>query len=97
MRSGATLDTLDELIRETISINNRLYKLNCKLSRRTQTPFRTAITPQQRNPWRNNAPRRGQRGGRYQPNSSRRVHTRTNNGYYGPEAIDLSNLNKGPK
>ena len=97
MRSGATLDTLDDLIKESIDIDNRLYELDCELSRGTRTPFRNAITPQQRNPWRNNAPRRGQRGGRYQPNSSRCVHTRTNNGYYGPKAIDLSNLNKGPE
>lgn len=97
MRSGATLDTLDDLIKESIDIDNRLYELDCELGRGTRTPFRSAITPPQRNPWRNNAPRRGQRGGRYQPNSSRRVHTGTNNGYYGPEAMDLSNLNKGPE
>jgi hypothetical protein len=25
------------------------------------------------------------------------VYTRTNNSYYSPKAIDLSNINKGPK
>ncbi|KAJ8110901.1 hypothetical protein OPT61_g6374 [Boeremia exigua] len=40
---------------------------------------------------------RGQRGNRYSPNTSRRVHSATNSGYYRNEAIDLSNLNKGPK
>ena len=50
MRSGATLDTLDDLIKESIDIDNRLYELDCELGRGTQTPFRSAITPLQRNP-----------------------------------------------
>ncbi|KAJ4982496.1 reverse transcriptase domain protein, partial [Stagonosporopsis vannaccii] len=96
MRTGASLETLDDLIKETIEIDNRLYELDCELGRGTRTPFRNAISPPRRNAWRNNAPRQGQRGGRYQANSSRRVHTGTNNGYYGPEAMDLSNINREP-
>ena len=97
MRSGARLDTLDELMKETIDIDNRLYELDQELGRTSHTNGRNAFTSQQRQPWRNNNFRRGQRGGRYQSNTTRRVHNSTNSGYYGPEAMDLSNINKGPE
>ena len=45
MRSGATLDTLDELIKEAIDIDNWLDELDCELGRGTRTPFRSAIAP----------------------------------------------------
>ncbi|KAF3001764.1 hypothetical protein E8E13_000007, partial [Curvularia kusanoi] len=49
MRTGASLDTLDELIKETIDIDNRLYELDCELGRGTRTLFRSPVAQQQRN------------------------------------------------
>jgi hypothetical protein len=97
MRTGASTDTLDELINTAIDIDVKLYELQLEL--RDDPRARPAVMDRRsppRNPWRNNLSNRGNRGGsRYQPNSGRRIHSNTQSGYYGPEAMDLSNLNKG--
>ncbi|KAJ8108177.1 hypothetical protein OPT61_g8357 [Boeremia exigua] len=99
MRTGASTDTLDQLIDTAIDIDIKLYELQQEL--RDDPRARVATEPRanhlRNNQWRNNNLRRGQQGNRYSPNTSRRVHSATNSGYYGNEAMDLSNLNKGPE
>lgn len=96
MRTGASTDTLDTLINTAIEIDVKLYELQREL--RDDPRARVVLTdkrPPPRNPWRNNL-NRGQRGGQYQSNSGQRIHNNTRSGYYGPAAMDLSNINKGP-
>ena len=95
MRTGASTDTLDTLINTAIEIDVKIYELQQELRDDPRMRAITVKQPLPRNPWRNNL-NRGQRGGRYQPNVGRRIHNNTQSGYYGPEAMDLSNLNKGP-
>jgi Retrotransposon gag protein/Zinc knuckle len=97
MRTGASTETLDELINTAIDIDVRLYELQQELrdDPRARTTIVATNRSAPRNQWHNNL-NRGQRGGRNQPNSGRRIHSNTQSGYYGPEAMDLSNLNKGP-
>jgi Retrotransposon gag protein/Zinc knuckle len=97
MRTGASTDNLDDLINTAIDIDVKLYELQQEL--REDPRSRVVLAdkrPPPRNPWRNNLSNRGQRGGHYQPNSGRRIHNDTRSGYYGPAAMDLSNINKGP-
>ena len=98
MRTAATTDTFDALVNEAISIDIKLYDLQQEL--REDPRARAVVTvprpPPRSNQWRNNNLRRGQRGNHYQSNTGRRIHNNTHSGYYGPEAMDLSNLNKGP-
>jgi hypothetical protein len=96
MRTGASVETLDSLINTSIDIDVRLQELQQEL--RDDPRARAVLVdrrPPPRNPWRNNF-NRGQRGGHYQSNTGRRIHQNTNSGYHGPEAMDLSNINKGP-
>jgi hypothetical protein len=95
MRTGASTDTLDELINTAIDIDVKLFELQQEL--RDDPRARVVLTdkrPPPRNLWRNNN-NRGQRGSQYRPNTGRRIHNDTGNGYYGPAAMDLSNINKG--
>jgi hypothetical protein len=97
MRTGASTDNLDDLINTAIDIDVKLYELQQEL--REDPRSRVVLAdkrPPPRNPWRNNLSNRGQRGGHYQSNSGRRIHNDTRSGYYGPAAMDLSNINKGP-
>jgi hypothetical protein len=97
MRTGASVETLDSLINTAIDIDVRLQELQQEL--RDDPRARVVLTdrrPPPRNPWRNNNFHRGQRGGYYQSNTGRRIHQNTNSGYHGLEAMDLSNINKGP-
>ena len=96
MRTGASTDTLDDLINTAIDIDVKLYELQQELREDPRARVAIEKRPPPRNPWRNNLSNRGNRGGRYQPNVGRRTHNNTQSGYYGPEAMDLSNLNKGP-
>ena len=97
MRTGASTENLDDLINTAIDIDVKLYELRQEL--REDPRARVVLTdkrPPPRNPWRNNNNfNRGQRGGRYQSNTGRRIHNDTSSGYYGPAAMDLSNINKG--
>lgn len=99
MRTGASTDTLDTLMNTAIDIDTKLYELQREL--RDDPRARGALNerrPPPKNPWRNNLANRGNRGGRYQPNmGQQRTHNNTRSGYYGPEAMDLSNINKGPE
>lgn len=94
MRTGAVIDSLDQLVNEAIRVDSELYELQQEL--RADLHARMDVRPPPRNPWRNNLSNRGSRGGRYQPNTGRRIHNNTQSGYYGPEAMDLSIINKGP-
>ncbi|KAF9692879.1 hypothetical protein EKO04_009136 [Ascochyta lentis] len=100
MRTGASTDTLDELVNKAISIDVKLYELQIELRDNPRARVVTKVDnrPPPRNQWRNNNLNRGNRGNRnnYQSNSGRRTHNNTQSGYYGPKAIDLLNLNKGP-
>jgi hypothetical protein len=96
MRTAASVDTFDTLVNEAINIDVRLQELQQELR---DDPRARVVTvdrrPPPRQPWRNNL---SNRGNRYQPNMGRhRVHNNTQSGYYGPEAMDLSNLIKGPE
>jgi hypothetical protein len=96
MRTGASTNTLDELINTAIDINVKLFKLQQELQDNPRA--RVVLTdkrPLPRNLWRNNSSNRGQRGSQYRPNTGRRIHNDTGNGYYRLAAIDLSNINKG--
>lgn len=98
MRTGATLGTLKQLVDEAISIDIRLYELQLELRDDPRARTTTDKRPPPRNPWRNNLSNRGQRGSNhYRPNTGRRIHNDTSSGYYGPAAMDLSNINKGPE
>jgi hypothetical protein len=97
MRTGASTNTLNELINTAIDINVKLFELQQEL--RDDPQARVVLTdkrPPPRNPWRNNNNNRGQRSNQYRPNTGRRIHNDTRNGYYRPAAMDLSNINKGP-
>ena len=96
MRTGASTDTFNALVNTAIDIDVKLYELQLELRDDPRARATNSAPHASRNPWKNNL-RRGQRGGRYQSNTSRRVHTGTNTGYYGAEAMDLSNINKGPE
>jgi hypothetical protein len=96
MRTSASTNTLNKLINTAININVKLFKLQQEL--RDDPQARVVLTdkrPPLRNLWRNNNTNRGQRGSQYRPNTGRRIHNDTGNRYYGPAAIDLSNINKG--
>jgi len=93
MRTGASTDTLDTLMNTAIDIDTKLYELQQELRddpRARVTTMSNQASP--RNQWRNNL----NRGNRYRPNTGRRIHNDTRSGYFGPEAMDLSNINKGP-
>ena len=97
MRTGASTESLDDLINTAIDIDVKLHELQLEL--RDDPRARVALTdrrPPPRNPWRSN-PNRNQRSGRYQPNMGRRIHNDTGSGYYGPAAMDLSNINRVPE
>jgi hypothetical protein len=99
MRTGASTDTLDELVNTAIDIDVKLHELRQELRDDPRARVTTARPPPtfNRNPWKNGAARRGdQRGNHYRPNTGRRIHNNTNSGHYGAEAMDLSNINKGP-
>jgi len=98
MRTAAVTDTFDTLVKEAINIDIKLHELQQELREdpRVRT-MPTFVRPPPRNQWRNSLLRRGQRGNHYQSNIGRRIHNDTGNGYYGPAAMDLSNLNKGPE
>ena len=97
MRTSASTNSLNNLINTAININIKLYKLQQELQEDPRLRVVLANKrPSPRNPWRNNLSNRSQRSGHYQPNSSQRIHNNTRSRYYGPAAIDLSNINKGP-
>lgn len=98
MRTAAATDTFDALVNEAINIDIKLQELQQELRddpRVRAVPAFVRTQPQRT--WKNNNFRRGQRGNHYQSNEGRRIHQNSNSGYYGPEAMDLSNLNKGPE
>lgn len=95
MRTGASIDTLNDLINTAIDIDIKLYELRQEL-RDDPRAWSTQARLPPRQPWKsgNNFRQGGQRS-HYQPNTVRRIHNNTQSGYYGPEAMDLSNINKG--
>ena len=103
MRTAAVTDTFNTLVNEAINIDIKLYELQQELrdDLRAKTPniiTVRALPTFNRNPQKNGAARRGdQRGNYYKPNTGRRIYNNTNSGYYRAEAIDLSNINKGPR
>lgn len=89
MRTGASIDTLDTLVNEAIDIDVKLHELQQEL-KQTAPPMRQIMY---NNQWHNNHPKQH----RNKQNTGRRVHTSSNSNYYGPAAMDLSNINKGPE
>ena len=87
MHTSARIDTLDDLINTAIDIDVSLYELYQEL----RDDPRARVTNDRR------PPRNSWQPNRYQPNTGRGVHNNTRSGYYGPEAMDLSNINKGPE
>jgi hypothetical protein len=97
MRTGASTDTLDDLINTAIDIDTKLHELQLELRNDPRARLMTQVARPYHQQGRNNNLRRGQRGNHYQSNVGRRIHNNTSSGHYGPEAMDLSNLNKGPE
>ena len=96
MRTGASTDSLDNLINTAIDIDVKLHELQQELRDDPRTRINPVVNrPPPRNQWRNNL----NRGNRYQPNTARRMpaHNNTRSGYYGLAPMDLSNLSKGPE
>ena len=91
MRTGARINTLDNLINTAININVSLYMLYQVL----QDNPRMRVTNDRRPPRNSWQPNQSNQANRYQPNTGQRVHNNTRSSYYGPEAMDLSNINKG--
>jgi hypothetical protein len=92
MRTGASTDTLDDLINTSIEIDVKIYELQQELRDDPRVRVVNVKPAVPRNQWHNNL----NRGNQYRPNSGQRIHNNTRSGYYGPAAMDLSNLNKGP-
>jgi hypothetical protein len=95
MRTAASTENYDDLVNEAISIDIKLHELQQELREDHRARVVVSAVRPPQNQWRNNNLRRGQRGNHYQSNVGRRIHNNTSSGHYGPEAMDLSNLNKG--
>jgi hypothetical protein len=97
MRTSASTNTLDNLINTAININTKLHELQLELRNNPQARLITQVTHPYHQQGRNNNLRQGQRGNHYQSNIRRCIHNNISSRHYRPIAIDLSNLNKGPK
>ena len=74
MRTGASTDTLDNLINTAINIDVKLYELQQELQDNPRARVVTKKRPPPRNPWRNNL---SNCGNRYQPNIGQRTYNNT--------------------
>ena len=74
MRTGASTDTLDNLINTAINIDVKLYELQQELQDNPRARVVTKKRPLPRNPWRNNL---SNCGNRYQPNIGQRTYNNT--------------------
>ena len=103
MRTAAVTNTFNTLVNKAININIKLYKLQQELrdDLRARTPNVTTVCAPptfNQNLQKNSAARQGnQQGNYYRPNTRRRIYNNTNSRYYKAKAINLSNINKGPK
>jgi hypothetical protein len=89
MRSGAQLDTLDDLIQESINIDTRLYELSLELR-----PHGRSQQQQQKGRPQYNNNQRQYRPNNYANRSAPRV-THLTRDAYGAEPMVLDNINKG--